>query len=86
MPLYDPENPFSRGQGLLKQAGQTTAAMDKDESIDPPGKTIGGGIMAGAGGAMAGASIGSLAGIGAMTGGTGLAIAAGVGLLAYFLS
>ena len=53
-------------------------------TIEPPDKTVGGGLMAGAGTAASGAIIGAQ--IGAVGGPMGAAIGAGVGLAAYFLS
>ena len=92
MPLYNVENPYSKATNVLSQASNTYASMDKKKEVDAPGKTVGGGIMSGLGGAMAGAEIGGLmaepgaTGLAAIGGPVPLAIGAGVGLLSYFLS
>ena len=63
---------------------------ERKTELNPPGKTAGGGLMAGAGGAAAGYSLGTAIGGGAGTGSTagpyGALIGAGVGLVAYLLS
>ena len=51
----------------------------------PPGKTVGGGIMAGAGMGLSGAMYGAMEGT-KISPGWGSLIGAGVGLAAYFLS
>jgi hypothetical protein len=51
---------------------------------EPPEKTVGGGIMAGAGGAAAGAQMGAAMGSGG--GPYGAIIGAAIGILAYALS
>jgi len=73
-------------QGAL----QARSAMRPNMTYEAPGKTIGGGISAGAGMAMAGGMLGSMlvpAAEGAAGGGPmGAMIGAGVGLMSYFLS
>ena len=78
-----------RGGGNFWQMGQQHArsAMgaygsqipERKTELNPPGKTAGGGMMAGAGGAVAGYSISSSNPYGA-------AVGAGLGIIAYLLS
>ena len=62
----------------------------RETEVNPPGLTASGGLMAGAGGAAAGYSIGSAVAGGATTGSSagpyGAAIGAGLGIIAYLLS
>ena len=74
MPRHTPQW-TQQAQGYLGQAGQTTGAMDREQSHkqvttqEAPGKTAGGALMSGGSGAMAGAYVGSTAG-GAAAGST----------------
>ena len=64
--------------------------QNRKTEMNPPGHTAGGDLMAGAGGAAAGYSIGAAVGGGAATGSSagpyGALIGAGIGLLGYYLS
>jgi hypothetical protein len=101
-----------RGGGGFWQMGQqhSNAALnayggqtpERKQEFTPPGKTAGGGLAAGTGGAVAGYTIGAGiaaesaatatgavaggAGTGSAAGPWGAAIGAGVGILAYLLS
>ncbi len=79
---YEVPNALDKAFGGLSSAAQTTSAMQKEQMY--PKKTIGAGIMTGAGGALAGAELGAL--WGSAGGPWGAAIGAGVGALSYFLS
>lgn len=82
--LYSVENPMGKAMQGLGQAANTFAAMDKERPETKPKKTAGGGLMNVAGGAMAGAQLGSIVpGIGTGMGAAGGAV---IGALAYFLS
>jgi hypothetical protein len=75
--------------GLATQ--QYAAQRPKEETmIEPPGKTVGGGLMSAGGMGMAGYSVGSAMAAGGTAGSSagpyGAAIGAVVGLLAYYLS
>ena len=81
MPRHTPQW-TQQAQGYLEQAGQTTGAMDREQSHkqvttqEAPGKTAGGALMSGGSGAMAGAYVGSTAG-GAAAGGAAAGSTAG---------
>ena len=83
---------WSMGQQHAQSAISAYGAQTPNQKtdLDPPGKTTGGGLMAGAGGAAAGYSIGAAVGSGAASGSAagpwGAVIGAGVGLIAYLLS
>ena len=94
--FMDPATRYSQG------ALQARSAMRPNMTIDPPGKTAGGAISAGAGMGMAGYMMGSMGGgaaagtaaaaagsgaaAGGITGPQGALIGAGIGLAAYLLS
>ena len=98
MSLYPVDNPYPQARAAMGQAASSYGAMgqNRNTTTEEPGKTAGGAIMAGMGGAAAGVAMAGtaatstaaatgLAALG-MTGvGAPLAIA-GLALGAYFLS
>jgi len=77
----------------MSQAASTAGMMTPEIDQKTPGPSIGGGVMAGAGGALVAGQMGSAltaggaAKAGAAVGGPwGLAVGAGIGALAHFLS
>jgi len=88
---YPVENPMNRAMSMSGQATGITAGMDKRQTLVPPDKTVGGGMMSGMGGAASGASVGAMVAKGTATGastggGYGAIIGGVLGLAAYFLS
>jgi len=81
-PLYQVQNPINTALQGMGSAASTYGSMDKTRSA--PNPTIGGGMMAGAGGAIAGAELAKL--LGYSSGGSFAGIGAGFGMLSYFLS
>jgi hypothetical protein len=79
--LFSVEDPSKKAAQYYSAASGTYGAMDKEEKIEKPDKTIGGGLMSGGGGAVSGAMIGSMFGGGAAAGG-GAAGAAAAGAAA----
>lgn len=79
MPLYDVKNPLDRANSITGSAMQGYSAL---AGMQPPEKTVGGGIMSGMGGAASGAMIGTALG----GPGLGTAIGGGLGVLSYILS
>lgn len=77
--FMDTSHRFSQG------ALQARSAMRPNMTIEPPGKTAGGGISAAAGMGMAGYMMAGAAS-GGLTGPQGAAIGAVAGLAAYYLS
>jgi len=93
MPLYKIENPFTKASNVMSQAGGTFSRMQRGgkQVTEGPGKTGGGAIFSGLGGAMAGSSIassiyGSTAAGGAVGGPMGAGIGALIGIGAYLFS
>ena len=90
-PLYSPTSPMESARKGLADAGSTMGSMSKGSTTttEGPGKTAGGGIMAGVGGTAAGSMLmggGSLAAAGALTAtGWGAVIVGGIALASYFL-
>jgi len=85
--FYKVENPMNTAmQGMANAAG-TYASMSKRTEVkhEEAAKSVGGGLIAGAGGAASGALVGAQIG-GAAGGPWGAAIGAGIGLLSYILS
>lgn len=82
--LFSVEDPSKKAAQYYSAASGTYGAMDKEEKIEKPGKTAGGGLMAAGGGALTGAMVGAQKG--SVVGPYGAAIGAGIGALAYFLS
>ena len=58
----------------------------QEQTITAPDKTIGGGLMAGAGMGLAGAQLGPMISASAAAGPWGAAIGAGIGILSYLFS
>jgi len=90
-PLYQVENPYGRASALMASSANTYGGIrtGSKQETEGPGKTAGGAIMAGAGGAATGSAIGSaVAGASAGSAGGWWGAAAGfcVGLAAYYLS
>ena len=89
--LYQVKNPMDTAMRGMSQAAGTYGNMSKNQKTETKeaDKTVGGGMMAGVGGAAAGASIGTAIAGGASTGSAGgywgAAIGAVVGGLAYLL-
>lgn len=79
--LFSVSDPSQKAMQGLGQAANTYAAMDKERKA--PGKTVGGGLMSAAGGAVAGAEIAKTL---SLTGPQGMALGAGAMALSYFLS
>lgn len=92
MPLYDVQNPYDKAMRGIEGASSTFARMDKAEKSKAESesvidKTAGGALMAGGGGALLGAEVGSAIAKGGSTAGWwGAGIGAAIGLLSYFLS
>jgi len=97
MGLFSVEDPSQKAAQYYSAASGTYGAMDKEQKIKKPDKTVGGGLMSAGGGAVSGALVGSMFGGGAAAGGAagaaatswagpGAIIGAGVGALAYLFS
>jgi len=96
MPLYKINSSGNRAADALDRAAGSFSRMQSRDSSkstgtqSEPDKTVGAGMMAGVGGAAAGATIGSAMAAGATTGSSagywGAAIGAVVGIAAYLLS
>jgi len=94
MSLYPVENPYPQARGMMGQAANSYGAMGQNRTTttEAPGKTVGGGISAAAGGLAAGAAVGSMmaapgaVGLAAVGGPVTLGIGAAVMGLAYLLS
>ena len=96
-PLYSPTSPMESARKGLADAGSTMGSMSKGSTTttEGPGKTVGGGIMAGVGGAAAGSMMmgggafmgaAGTAAAGALTAtGWGALIVGGIALASYFL-
>ena len=76
-PLYSPTSPMESARKGLADAGNTMGGMSKGSTTttEGPGKTAGGGIMAGVGGAAAGSML--MGGGSLMATGTAATAAAG---------
>lgn len=101
--FYQPNNHVGQAQQLYQGAGNAAIAgirgkqrdaslQQQHEAMQPADPTVGGGMMAGAGGAMAASQMGSAltemghADAGAAVGGPkGMAVGAGLAALAHFL-
>jgi len=85
-PLYKVESPRSSASQTMGQAAGTFGRMQAGSTTttEAPGKTAGGGMMAGMGGAAGGAMVG--AEMGAAGGPWGAAAGACIGAAAYYLS
>jgi len=79
--FQDRANQFSSNAIGARSAMQRGSRTE----TEGPGKTVGGGMMAGAGMGMSGAMYGAMKGT-AISPGAGTLIGAGLGLAAYFLS
>lgn len=92
MQLYPIENPYEKARGMMGLASNSYSRMGQNTKSETtgPGKTAGGAMMAGMGGAAGGATVGSAIAGGAASGSAGgwygAAIGAVVGLAAYYLS
>jgi hypothetical protein len=91
--MYKVENPMDKAMGGMDKAAGTYGSMDKDIPANrDPGPTPGGAINAGMGGAVAGATVGSMmaaegaVGLAAVGGPVTLGIGAALGIGAYLLS
>ena len=92
--LFDIEDPAQATTNMYGNASRTAGSMMQAQP-EPPGPTAGGGIMAGAGGALMGAQLagtsffsgaGAGAGFAAMAGGMAMPLAgAAIGALSYCL-
>ena len=95
--MYAVESPLDKSGNMYAQSANTFAAMQKKEPV--PKKTMGGGLMSAAGGAVLGAQVATATGATAATGTTaatagalGLGLGAmtgiglGIGALAYLFS
>lgn len=80
--VSDPSDKVLRGYG---QAAQSYASMDKVRTTEEPRKTVGGGLAAASGMALAGAEAGSMVLPGPGTA-IGAVIGTAVGGLSYYLS
>ncbi len=66
--MYNIENPIGKAMGGMSQAGGTFGSMQKDTKVEKPDPTVGGGAMAGMGGAVTAATLaGTEMGAAAMT-------------------
>jgi len=86
-PLYDVNVGAIKDRGLtaMSHVSQTASRFDK-ERPGAPGKSVGGGIMAGLGGTATASALGASTTGAGLAGPWGLAAGAGIGLLAYGLS
>jgi hypothetical protein len=82
--LTPPQGGFMDKASQMLGMSAQSYSMQQKKTPGPPGKTIGGGLMMGAGGAMGGAMAGAAMGSGG--GPWGAAIGGVVGLASYFLS
>jgi len=90
MQLYPIEDPGKRSRDYMQQASSSYSRMGQNtkQETEGPGKTAGGGMMAGMGGAGGGAMAAGAAGAAAGSPGMWWGMAGGfcVGLAAYYLS
>ena len=80
--MYQVENPIGKAMSGMGQASGTFAAMGQDRKQIKPDPTVGGGLMAGMGGAVAGAQVGTMVGgtaAAATTAGSAVATGAATG-------
>jgi hypothetical protein len=82
---YKVDNPMNAAMQGMANAASSYSSMTKRTEVEEPGKTAGGAVTAGAGGAAAGAATGAQLG-GQVGGYWGAGIGAVVGALAYALS
>jgi hypothetical protein len=94
--MYQIENPIGKAMSGMSGAAGTYGSMMKDIPANrKPGSTVGGGVMAGMGGAAMGAQVGKLmatpaalkaGGLAAVGGPAALGVGALLGIGAYLLS